>query len=78
MAKTVIVSGVRTPVGKFGGGLSTLSASDLGAVAVKEALKRADVKADQVGELIMGCVLQGGQGQIPSRQAAQKQDCPGK
>ncbi|WHY72263.1 acetyl-CoA C-acetyltransferase [Fictibacillus enclensis] len=76
MAKTVIVSGVRTPVGKFGGGLSTLSASDLGAVAVKEALKRADVKADQVGELIMGCVLQGGQGQIPSRQAAQKAGLP--
>ncbi|MDM5201425.1 acetyl-CoA C-acetyltransferase [Fictibacillus enclensis] len=76
MAKTVIVSGVRTPVGKFGGGLSTLSAFDLGAVAVKEALKRADVKADQVGELIMGCVLQGGQGQIPSRQAAQKAGLP--
>ncbi|RXZ01231.1 acetyl-CoA C-acetyltransferase [Fictibacillus sp. S7] len=76
MAKTVIVSGVRTPVGKFGGGLSTMSASDLGAVAVKEALKRADVKADQVGELIMGCVLQGGQGQIPSRQAAQKAGLP--
>lgn len=76
MAKTVIVSGVRTPIGKFGGGLSTLSASDLGAVAVKEALKRANVKADQVGELIMGCVLQGGQGQIPSRQAAQKAGLP--
>lgn len=53
-----------------------MSASDLGAVAVKEALKRADVKADQVGELIMGCVLQGGQGQIPSRQAAQKAGLP--
>ncbi|SDN41652.1 acetyl-CoA C-acetyltransferase [Fictibacillus solisalsi] len=76
MAKTVIVSGVRTPIGKFGGGLRTLSASDLGAVAVKEALKRANVKADQVGELIMGCVLQGGQGQIPSRQAAQKAGLP--
>ncbi|UZJ79138.1 acetyl-CoA C-acetyltransferase [Fictibacillus sp. KU28468] len=76
MGKTVIVSGVRTPIGKFGGSLSTLSASDLGAAAIKEALQRADVRADQVDELIMGCVLQGGQGQIPSRQAAKKAGLP--
>ena len=72
MAKSVIVSGARTPVGKFGGGLSTLTASDLGGIAIKEALQRADVAPESVDEVILGCVLQGGQGQIPSRQAAQK------
>ncbi|WP_339148092.1 MULTISPECIES: acetyl-CoA C-acetyltransferase [unclassified Sutcliffiella] len=76
MGKTVIVSGVRTPIGRFAGGLSTLSASDLGAVAIKEALSRASVSGDQVGEVIMGTVLQGGQGQLPSRQASQKAGLP--
>jgi acetyl-CoA C-acetyltransferase len=78
MGKTVIVSGVRTPIGRFAGGLSTLSASDLGAVAIKEALKRANVAGDSVGEVIFGTVLQGGQGQLPSRQAAQKAGLPWK
>ena len=76
MGKTVILSGVRTPFGKFGGGLKELTASDLGAVVIKEALKRAGVEAEQVDEVIMGCVLQGGQGQIPSRQAARKAGLP--
>ncbi|QFT90969.1 Acetyl-CoA acetyltransferase [Bacillus sp. THAF10] len=76
MGKTVIVSGVRTPIGRFAGGLSTLTASDLGAVAIKEALARANVAGDQVGEVLMGTVLQGGQGQLPSRQAAQKAGLP--
>ncbi|CAG9620097.1 acetyl-CoA C-acetyltransferase [Sutcliffiella rhizosphaerae] len=76
MGKTVIVSGVRTPIGRFAGGLSTLTASDLGAVAIKEALERANVAGDQVGEVLMGTVLQGGQGQLPSRQAAQKAGLP--
>jgi acetyl-CoA C-acetyltransferase len=76
MTKSVIVSGVRTPVGKFGGGLSTLTASDLGGIAIKEALQRANVSPDSVDEVILGCVLQGGQGQIPSRQAAQKAGLP--
>ncbi|WP_078378586.1 acetyl-CoA C-acetyltransferase [Sutcliffiella halmapala] len=76
MGKTVIVSGVRTPIGRFAGGLSTLTAVDLGAVAIKEALTRADVAADSVGEVIFGTVLQGGQGQIPSRQAAHKAGLP--
>ncbi|WP_404429785.1 acetyl-CoA C-acetyltransferase [Sutcliffiella horikoshii] len=76
MGKTVIVSGVRTPIGRFAGGLSSLSASDLGAVAIKEALSRANVSGDQVGEVIMGTVLQGGQGQLPSRQASQKAGLP--
>ncbi|MGD6778330.1 acetyl-CoA C-acetyltransferase [Sutcliffiella horikoshii] len=76
MGKTVIVSGVRTPIGRFAGGLSSLSASDLGAVAIKEALNRANLSGDQVGEVIMGTVLQGGQGQLPSRQASQKAGLP--
>ncbi|TYS59778.1 acetyl-CoA C-acetyltransferase [Sutcliffiella horikoshii] len=76
MGKTVIVSGVRTPIGRFAGGLSTLSTSDLGAVAIKEALNRANLSGDQVGEVIMGTVLQGGQGQLPSRQASQKAGLP--
>lgn len=76
MGKTAIVGGARTPIGKLGGSLKTLSASDLGGIAIKEALKRADVEASQVGEVIMGTVLQGGQGQIPSRQASRKADLP--
>ncbi|RJR08826.1 acetyl-CoA C-acetyltransferase [Candidatus Parcubacteria bacterium] len=76
MGKTVIVSGVRTPIGKFAGGLSSLTAVDLGAVAIKEALKRANVAGDTVGEVIFGTVLQGGQGQLPSRQASQKAGLP--
>ncbi|MGO4889119.1 acetyl-CoA C-acetyltransferase [Anaerobacillus sp. MEB173] len=69
MTKTVIVSGVRTPFGKFGGALSSFKAAELGGIAIKEALARAEVNPNDVDELIMGNVLQGGQGQIPSRQA---------
>lgn len=76
MGKTVIVSGVRTPIGKLGGTLSSLTAPDLGGIAIKEALNRANVAPEEVGEVIMGTVLQGGQGQIPSRQAARKAGLP--
>ncbi|MGC4377305.1 acetyl-CoA C-acetyltransferase [Fictibacillus sp. Mic-4] len=76
MGKTVIVSGVRTPIGKLGGTLSSLTAFDLGGIAIKEALNRANVAPEEVGEVIMGTVLQGGQGQIPSRQAARKAGLP--
>ncbi|WP_160724217.1 acetyl-CoA C-acetyltransferase [Bacillus sp. USDA818B3_A] len=76
MGKTVILSGVRTPFGKLGGALSSFSASQLGGVAVKEALIRASVKPEEVGEVILGTVLQGGQGQIPSRQAARYAGLP--
>lgn len=76
MGKTVIVSGVRTPFGKFGGALKSLEASQLGGIAIKESLKRAGIEAGQVGEVIMGSVLQGGQGQIPSRQAARHAGIP--
>jgi len=76
LKKTVILDGARTAFGKFGGAFSSLTASDLGGVAIKEALNRAGVLADQVDEVIMGTVLQAGQGQIPSRQAATKAGIP--
>lgn len=76
MTRTVIIDGARTPFGKFGGGLSTLSAAQLGGIAIKEALKRAGVQPDQVDEVIFGNVLQAGQGQIPSRQAAREAGIP--
>lgn len=70
MAKSVIVSAVRTPVGSFLGSLSNLKATELGAIVVREAVKRAGIKPDQVNEIIMGCVLAAGLGQSPARQAA--------
>jgi acetyl-CoA C-acetyltransferase len=76
MVRTVILSGVRTPFGKLGGTLSSFTASQLGGIAVKEALVRAGVKPENVQEVILGTVLQGGQGQIPSRQAARHAGLP--
>ncbi|GLH64037.1 MULTISPECIES: acetyl-CoA C-acetyltransferase [Parageobacillus] len=69
MGKTVILSGVRTPFGKFGGALQPLTAPELGGIAIKEALRRANISGEQVDQVILGTVLQGGQGQLPSRQA---------
>ena len=69
MPKTVILGTARTPVGRFGGGLSTVKPTELGSTAIEAALDRADVKPDQVDHVIMGQVLQAGIGQIPSRQA---------
>ena len=66
----VIISGCRTAVGKFQGSLSDLSATQLGAVVVREAVKRAGLKSDQIDECIMGNVLPAGLGQNPARQAA--------
>lgn len=76
MRKTVIVDGARTPFGKFGGGLAPLTAVQLGGIAIKEALKRSNVNPEDVGEVIMGTVLQGGQGQLPSRQASREAGIP--
>ena len=76
MRKTVIVSGARTPFGKFGGALKAFQASDLGGKVISEAVKQAGIDGEQVDEVIMGSVLQGGQGQIPSRQAARKAGLP--
>lgn len=69
MPKTVILASARTPIGKLGGALSSLDATELGAIAIREALVRARVEPDQVEHVVMGQVLQAGQGQIPSRQA---------
>src|SRR4051795_8168362 len=69
MPKTVILGSARTPIGKLGGGLSTLDATELGGHAIKCALERADVDPDRVDHVVMGQVLQAGAGQIPSRQA---------
>ena len=69
MSDTVIVSAARTPVGSFLGVLAPLTAPKLGAIAIKAALERACLKPDQVEEVIMGCVLSGGVGQAPARQA---------
>jgi acetyl-CoA C-acetyltransferase len=76
MKKTVIVSTARTPFGRFGGSLAPVSAVTLGATAIRGALDRAGVSAEQVDEVIMGMVLQGGAGQIPSRQAAVQAGLP--
>ncbi len=70
MREVVIASACRTPIGSFRGGLSSLSASRLGAVAIGEAIRRAGVQKDEVDEVIMGNVIAAGVGQAPARQAA--------
>ena len=72
----VIVAAARTPVGKYLGSLSSFTAPELGALAIKAALARSGLRADQVQEVIMGHVLQGGTGQAPARQAALKAGIP--
>jgi acetyl-CoA C-acetyltransferase len=76
MEDIVIVSAVRTAVGKFGGSLAKVPAPELGAIVIKEALARAKVKPEQVGEVIMGQVLAAGSGQNPARQATLKAGLP--
>ena len=76
MKKAVIVSAVRTPVGKFNGALKDMPASDLGALVMKEAVKRAGISPDQIDEVIFGHVLTTAQGQNPARQAAMKAGIP--
>ncbi|MDG4657655.1 acetyl-CoA C-acetyltransferase [Ectobacillus antri] len=76
MGKTVIVGAARTPIGKFGGTLKDVKAAELGGAAIQAALERADVTPDLVEEVIFGTVVQGGQGQIPSRQAARHAGIP--
>ena len=74
--RTVLVAGARTPIGKLAGGLSSFTAMDLGGIAIEAALARAGVAGDQVDYVIMGQVLQAGQGQITARQAAVKGGIP--
>ncbi|KAF0248773.1 MAG: acetyl-CoA acetyltransferase [bacterium] len=77
MSEVVIVSAVRTPVGKFQGGLKDLKATELGAKIVREAYERAKLDASEVEEVIMGNVLSAGLGQNPARQAALNAGIPG-
>src|SRR5215216_545912 len=72
----VILSACRTPIGSFGGALKDFSAADLGALVIREAIRRADVKPVDLGDVIMGCVLQGGAGMNVARQAAIKAGVP--
>ncbi len=74
--KAVIISSVRTPIGSFMGSLSSLSAIELGAIALKEIVKRADIDAEMIDEVIMGNVISAGLGQAPARQAQIKAGIP--
>ena len=76
MKEVVIVSAVRTPIGRFMGALSHIAAPELGAIAIKGALERIQLDPSEVGEVIMGHVLQAGAGQAPARQAAIKAGIP--
>jgi acetyl-CoA C-acetyltransferase len=76
MKEVYIVSAVRTPIGSFGGALKEISATRLGAIAIKAAVDRAGIQPDQVNEVLMGCVLQANLGQAPARQAARYAGLP--
>ena len=79
MAKDVdalLVSACRTPIGSFGGALKDLSAADLGATAIREAIARAQVSPAEIDDVLMGCVLQAGAGMNVARQAALKAGLP--
>jgi acetyl-CoA C-acetyltransferase len=74
--KVVILSGCRTPVGSFGGGLKDVTAVELATVVVREAVRRAGIRPDQVDEVVLGCILQAGLGMNPARQATIKAGLP--
>ncbi len=76
MQEVFIVSAVRTPIGSFGGALSSIAATELGAIAIKGALEHAGVPADKVEEVLMGNVVSANLGQAPARQAARKAGIP--
>jgi acetyl-CoA C-acetyltransferase len=76
MESAVIVSACRTPIGSFGGALKDMSAADLGAIVVREAVRRAGASSQDVGEVILGCVLQAGAGMNVARQAALRAGLP--
>ena len=76
MGEVVLVAAARTPFGKLGGGLSSLTAPDLGAVVIREVLERTGVLGGDVDQVIMGTVITAGMGQIPARQAALKAGLP--
>jgi acetyl-CoA C-acetyltransferase len=73
--EVVIVSAVRTPIGSFGGALSTVPATELGATAIKAAVEKAGVKPEDVNDVIMGCVLSANLGQAPRVKLPSSPDC---
>lgn len=76
MRRSVIISAVRTPFGRMGGGLSSVKATELGGLVIREAVRRAGIDDTSIENVIMGMVLQGGAGQIPSRQATVRAGLP--
>ena len=76
MSGSWIVAGARTPVGRMSGAFATMSAADLGAIAIADALRRAGVEPGRVDHVVMGQVLGAGQGQVPARQAAARAGIP--
>ena len=76
MNDAVILSACRTPIGSFGGALKDLSAADLGAIVIREAIARAGIDANEIGDVVMGCVLQAGAGMNVARQASLKAGVP--
>src|SRR5262245_65663395 len=74
--EAVLLSGCRTPIGTFGGVFKDVSAVELGVVAAREALERGGVRPEQVDEVILGCVLQAGQGMDPAREVADRGGSP--
>jgi acetyl-CoA C-acetyltransferase len=76
MSDVYLVSAARTPIGKFGGGLSTVPATELGATAIRAAVERSGIAPERIDEVIMGQVIQAGAGQAPARQAALKAGLP--
>lgn len=76
MRKVYVLGGCRTPIGKMGGALSSLSATDLGAIVIAEILKRTGIKPEEVNHVFMGCVIQAGLGQNAARQASIKAGLP--
>src|SRR5919106_3106734 len=76
LQEPVIISAARTPVGKFLGSLKGFSAPELGAIVLRESVRRASVRPEDVDEVIMGCVIQAGLGQNPARQAALRGGIP--
>ena len=76
MSDAYIISGVRTPIGSFLGAFATLSATDLGGVAVQNAIAQSNISSEKIDEVIMGNVIGAGVGQAPARQAALKGGLP--
>ena len=72
MKDVFIVSAVRTPIGSFGGALKDLSATELGAQAIKSVIEKSGIDPKNINEVLMGCVLQAGLGQAPAKQSAKK------